>query len=406
MYDKTGFMQKISVVILTSLVLCGCFGSKKVQPVIQFTDLLKAEAPERQQNIVVSNRTIDLEQMEVHKIAGSTIIAQSVIVKDTAYNIDKYGVLSAYNIEQKKKLWQTSLNTANFRKEFTSGGILYVDGTLYVTYGDIYLVAVNAQNGVENMRVRLEGVSSSKPVSIGDVVMVQTEENQLFAYNAALTEPLWRHGVYPEVITMSSTIYPSLYKGNIIAAYSSGHLFSLSAKEGEQIWDNVIDAPKDVLPNYMPAGINVQPLIVEGTVYIATAGGELFKISLDNGQIIWKRNAEDIQAITHDKGTLFIVTNARQVAALSAQDGKVIWATDLINRDLLKKLPEPAMHFAPIAANGVITVYNAEGQQFILDITNGMLLSNVKAPKNISFVNTPLNNKTVISYNNRMMVAK
>lgn len=395
----------LTVSILAMLLLVGCSGSKKVQPIIQFTNLL---SPDVSQPVKIKPPTteLSLNEVEQYNVASAELIAEPVLVGNVVYALDKYGAVRATNLVTSKTLWNTELTTARFSKEYIGGGITYAGGKLYVTYGDVYLVQLDAETGLEIMRARLNDVVSSKPLVHKDIIVVQTDNNQLYGFSSSLTEPLWRHGVYPEVITVAASVYPALYEGNVFVTYSSGHLFHINIENGEQIWASIIDAPKEVLPNYMPSGIHIQPLIKGKTAYMATAGGELVKSSLENGKVIWRKAVSDIQSMSYDQGTLYVTTNARQVAALNSENGDIIWVTDLIDRASLKKLPDPTIHFAPVATNNILLVYTADAKSYQLDIQTGHVLSEDKAPNKMTFSYLSAKKQLISVFGNKMRVTK
>ena len=114
-------------------------------------------------------------------------------------------------------------------------------------------------------------------------------------------------------------------------------IYCLDARTGKIIWRH--DYPCELDPRYYEGGPSATPTIHDGSVYTLSKKGHVFRLSLTDGKVIWRRH------LTKDYGfelpewsfasspvidgdrVLFNV--GREGTALSRRDGKTLWKPSL-----------------------------------------------------------------------------
>jgi outer membrane protein assembly factor BamB len=71
----------------------------------------------------------------------------------------------------------------------------------------------------------------------------------------------------------------------------------------------------------------INPVLVDDTLYVASAEGEVAAIDADAGRVRWKRNLDIALSggVSHHKGSIFVGTSEGLVMRLSATDGNEVW---------------------------------------------------------------------------------
>lgn len=398
-------IKPTSFAIVTSLMLLlsGCSGSKKILPIIEFTSSITPDHDAIGTTITPHSVNANWKSLISAKISSGKIICQPLIADNIVYTLDNKSYVAAYDYKNHKMLWKLKLAQHNNNPSYERGGMALQGNLLYVTYGEVYVVAIDTKTGYESMRAHLTDIASSKPVVREDIVLVQTNTNQLLAFTSDLTAPLWRNMVYSEPLILGDVAHPLEYQGVAMVSYNTGHMFAVDLNSGDNIWQVSIDQVTGYIPNFMPAGITLQP-IIDGNFAFVVTSNELIKFDLTNATIAWRKKIDDIQNITFNGNTLFVTNNARQVAALRPTDGGVIWATRLIDYTK-KKLPKPTILRAPLVINNNLVVLAEDGYAYELNPQTGALINSRTMPQNIKFISND-NNQLMFFYNDTMLMAK
>ncbi|MDG2460575.1 MAG: outer membrane protein assembly factor BamB [Luminiphilus sp.] len=71
----------------------------------------------------------------------------------------------------------------------------------------------------------------------------------------------------------------------------------------------------------------INPVLVDDTLYVASAEGEVAAIDADAGRVRWKRDLDIALSggVSHHKGSIFVGTSEGLVMRLSATDGNEVW---------------------------------------------------------------------------------
>jgi outer membrane protein assembly factor BamB len=343
------------------LVSCDNIGSSKVKNLVDLTPKLEVEDPK--QPLFSTGKKDPFKEKTSHsyKISNKPIIAEPAIAKGLMYNVDKQGFVNAFSLKEKKILWSKNISGSEVDKYFHSGGILFSDDKLYITYGSRNLVIMDALTGNEIIRKEFPDILRSKPVIVDDkLLLVQTTSNQLVAYNIKNSKLVWMHEGGIEIISSKNQIHPIIHNGKVLVSYSSGEVVYIDATNGSELWRYNLSNSELGLPNFEPYVIITKPIISGDFTYFATSNGKIIKLNLNNGQEVWTKIAEDIQSMILHDNNLIITNNARQIALLSVSNGKVQWVGDLISpKERMSKKPKTVSFLNPfVVKNGTIYTIN------------------------------------------------
>lgn len=376
-------MKKTIYLLLISILLTSCdhFGSTRVKNLIDMTKKLEVESNEKIAFKDLKKSPFSGDKMKSHSISKSKVIGQPAIAKGVFYSVDTKGNLTAFSSKEKKILWSTNIAKNSSDRGFTSGGILFSDQILYVTYGSRNLVIIDANNGVELIRKEFPDILRSKPVLADDrLLLVQTISNQLVAYDTKSSKFLWINEGGLETISSANQISPVLYNDNVLVSYSSGEVALIDIKSGKEKWlINLTSLGEVGTPSLDVAIITTQPIVIDSSAFFAASNGKLLKINLNDGSIVWQKDAEDVQTMSIYGENLLLTNNARQLAIISANTGKVKWVGNLISvKERSTKKPKAVLFQTPFVSQVedkvslFVLASNGELYQFTQD-TNGNL---------------------------------
>jgi hypothetical protein len=345
-------MNKLFAFLLIPFYLTSCdnIGSTKVKNLVDLTAKLELEAETPSLFSTGKNNLFKEKKPHSYTISKKAIIAEPVVAKGIMYSIDKQGYVSAFSLKEKKLLWSKNIAGNEVDRYFYSGGILFSDNKLYVTYGSRNLVVLDVESGNELIRKEFPDIIRTKPVMADDkLLLVQTISNQVIAYNTKSSKLMWMHEGGIEIISSRNHIHPVLYNGYALVSYSSGEVVYLNASNGSELWRYSLSSSEELgLPNFEPSVIITKPIISGNFAYFASSNRKIIKLDLKEGKEVWIKTADDIQSMTLHDNSLIVTNNARQIALLSTTDGKVSWTGDLISpKERMSKKPKTVTFLDP-----------------------------------------------------------
>jgi outer membrane protein assembly factor BamB len=384
--------------VIFSLSACNKLGSSKITQLIDFTPALEVDPLAKNSKIVIDSAvpvskwpnhinsvneqpsnirlSSNLERFITTKVGSDRISTPPIIAGSNIYILDNKDIVTSYDINSLKKLWSVNISPSGFKKEFPGGGLVYKDGKIAVVGGSRDVVVLNAQDGSEVFRKTLSDITKTQPILDGDKLIVLTVSNALYAININTGATLWQHEALPEVIVGGRYIAPIIYKDKIIITYSSGSIYVINAKNGEQEWGLNLAAESSEMAGFAAMNVEVQPIIENGYLYVASNSGNLYKFAIANGETIWKKPIQDIKALSHSGNMLYIVTNAKQIAAVSKERGLVKWALSL-RTDKDMKNAKPVAFSNPLMINNVIHFTTSDGNLFKVNPQTGSLIEKI-----------------------------
>ncbi len=327
--------KKLALLLLPlALVSCDSFKSKKIKSLVELTPQLAATSTE---SIIVDKDLPDNIFGPKYKalpfnVTKGSVISQPAFAKGMVYLVDNKGYVHAFSLKEQRSLWSQNINyNARNSNNHLGGGVTYSNGKLYITDGSNQLVILNSDNGHEIMRKEFPDLIRTKPVILDDdLVLVQTVSNHLIAYSLTAAGIAWQHEGLFEPLSSSYHMSPVIYNNQVIVSYTSGQIFSLDAKTGQEVWAiNLVDHKDMGLPNFEAVTVACAPVFDGNNMYIASSVNKVLKLDLAAGRVLWESTVSDVQSMTLNGNSIFLTNNAMQLAVLSKNDGKIKWTGNL-----------------------------------------------------------------------------
>jgi len=404
--NRAKIMKKI-ILLSASVLLASCNGGGKIKDIVDFTPKLiveetnyKVALPEAAEaqawkdgadwvNKQPHNFIAELgNKLSKHKVSKARMIAAPVMADGKIFTLSENGSLTATESSGGyKTLWSANLQSGSKAASFSSGGLAYKDGVLFLSNSTRDIIAFDAEVGRELWRRRLPDIARLQPVLYQNVAIIQTLNNQTYAINTDNGQILWQHDGIPETLVTNRNTAPIIYNGRVIVGYSSGQLVALNLANGQELWQLNLSREGDNLPDLTAVGFESQPVMDGSNLYIASGNGFLLKINMESGGLYWQRKVQDIQSMNIASNAVFVTTNAKQVAALSGVGGKVIWATDLDPIiDGKNKRRKPARLLTPVLVGGELIIVSSDGILRKLSPETGAITETLSIEKGAQYV--------------------
>jgi outer membrane protein assembly factor BamB len=232
---------------------------------------------------------------------------------------------------QLRRLWSANIGSGQGDK-FTRLKPAIAGARIFAAANNGIVTALDLETGRSLWRRRLDDVVITGGVGYGNgIVLVGSEDSEVYALNAESGAILWQAQVSSEVLSAPAT------NGRIVVAQSvDGKLTGLDARTGAQVW-----LYENTVPALSLRG-NSSPLIVENFVIAAFANGSVVSVALDNGTLRWEERVAiptgrseinrlvdiDGDLVINDAGQLLVPTYQGFLAAVDVVTGQTRWRVE------------------------------------------------------------------------------
>ncbi len=240
--------------------------------------------------------------------------------------------LTSYRQEVAPRLlWSAKVGKGSIKYDYLKMNPAIHGSAIYTTSTDGTITSLNKTTGRKNWRVDFGMPISSGP-GIGDgIVVVGCQNGTIFALREADGRQLWRKSVSGEVIAA-----PAVGNGLVVVKAIDGYTRAYSVANGEEVW-----AYQQVEPNLILRGSS-SPLIRHQDVIVGYANGNLTKLSLATGQLLWQETVAipegafaiqrmidiDADPVVYDY-KIYVATYQGRISALDWTSGRSYWTHDI-----------------------------------------------------------------------------
>ncbi|MCF7991248.1 MAG: outer membrane protein assembly factor BamB [Thiohalocapsa sp.] len=269
------------------------------------------------------------------------------------------GRIAALSAADGRTLWERETEYA-FSGGPDVGGDVLVLGT---TDGEI--VTMSNRDGSQRWRAQLDSEVLSIPRIVGDAVVVHTIDNTVYALELADGGERWRYSYPAPVLTLHGSSTPTPAGDGVIVGFSGGRLVYIDLERGAPLWEVTVTPPRGRSELDRIADIDADPVVVDNIAYVGTFNGDLAAVSIDTGEILWRRELSAHAGLSADEASLYVTDSSDNVWAAERGDGAGRWRQDaLANRRLT----------APALLGNQLILGDFEGYVHILSRSDGRLL--------------------------------
>jgi len=265
-------------------------------------------------------------------------------------------------------------------------GVSVYDGVAYYATSDGYIVARDAQTGLQIFAKPISQSSGGggcsapsatisvygNPVLADGVLFVTSFTGEIFAFDSTDGNLKWSKSGFGKIVSRAT-----IFEENVIVVDADGMVTALSQNNGVAVW------------SYQGSGsIWANPILLNGNLFFGDFKNNYYCINAKDGNQVWKyqgsRGAFYSEAAVIENGsqTLIVVGNFdRSIYAFDAQNGQLVWQT---------KIAENWFWATPLVIEGRIYAASLDGKIYVLssDGTNETTIS--LSDKKEKIVSTPV----------------
>jgi outer membrane protein assembly factor BamB len=329
--------------------------------------------------------------------ARARLAAEPVVADGRVYTIDTRATVRAFRADTGAPIWSRQVRGENSPSEtLFGGGVSYDNGRIYATNGAGDAAALDAATGAYIWRVKPGGPLRGAPTVSADNVYVISQDNQLFALNAANGETRWTGAGAFEQAGVFGTAAPAFAQSTVVAGFSSGELTAYRYENGQVVWQDALARTGVSTVVGTISDIDADPVIEQGRVFAVGQGGRMVAVELITGQRAWELNIAGISTPWVAGDWLFVVTDQARLLAVARSSGRIRWISQLPRYRDAEDRQGPIFWRGPVLAGNRLILTNSIGQITYVSPVNGALLSTTNTGAPISLPPVVANNTLYI----------
>jgi outer membrane protein assembly factor BamB len=266
---------------------------------------------------------------------GNRLEMSPALDTQAVYTADVKGRVMAFDRETGKKLWETDLNKKNSYNKLLSGPSVG-EGVLAVTNKDAQVIVFDSSTGEKLWQKTVSNEVLAPPTIAEGKVFVKTVDGYLDAFDARSGERVWTYNHESMPLIMRAGSSAQVLFGIVVAGFADGKLVGLRADTGQLLWEKPLAMPQGASDVERMADIDANPIISDGVVYVASYQQNVSAMSLQTGEIIWKKeNISTFDNMALDTKALYVVDSDSDIWSVDRSSGSILWQQkDFHNRRL------------------------------------------------------------------------
>ena len=279
------------------------------------------------------------------------------------YAASANGMVQAMETGSGHVLWSKQLN-----HQLISGPTV-ANGYIALGTNRSKVMLLNQQDGSEVGEFKVSGDALSKPAIVGNKLIIKTIDGYLYAFDLKTGTKLWssEHGSPSLILKASSS--PIIMGKMVLVGFSDGKLDAIDIETGHTVWQRSIAYASGSSDVERLVDIDADPIVRDGTVYLASYQGYVGALSIENGEFNWQKPASVYKNMAIDSATLYMTDSDDVLWAFNRSNGQVKW----------KQLAFKARGLTdPTLLGNRLVVGDRTGYVHVLSSSSGEVLSRTK----------------------------
>lgn len=343
---------RVAAAATALLIMLGCDNDKEVDPPAELTEL---------------KATRDVQRVWSAGLGGKAerlrLALKPSVVDGTVYAAGHNGEVIAMTAANGKRVWVVKTKLA------LSAGPEVGNGIVVLGSSDGDIIALEATNGAQRWRKSIASEILAKPLIVNDLVVIRTVDGHVEGLSATDGSTKWAVDEQVPRLTLRGTAPPVLAGDRIIAGFDNGKVLAIDPRNGEVLWDTIVNSPRGRTELERLADIDSPARIAGDDIFVVGFQGRVAMLARDSGQIWWARDASSYRGFSMDEQNLYLTNADSVVIAMRRSDGAVQWEQDAMRRRGLT---------APAVDGDALVVGDFEGYMHWLDKATGALVARQK----------------------------
>ncbi|TRW92683.1 outer membrane protein assembly factor BamB [Candidatus Methylobacter oryzae] len=277
---------------------------------------------------------------------------------------DREGLVQARSPTTGNLVWETETDV------HFSGGPGLGSGTVILGSSNADVLALDIETGAVLWKTAVSSEVLSVPVIANGIVIVRTTDGAVVALDEKTGGKRWNYERTVPALSLRGTGSPLIDEGKVIGGYDNGKLMALRLNDGKYVWETSIAIPKGRSEIERLVDLDVDPIVINGVIYIASYQGGVAAISESDGDILWRNeNISSHSGLSNDYRYLYLTNSESHVMQLDQRSGAGLWRQKDLHQ---RRLTAPAVY------ENYAVVGDLEGYVHWLSNTDGRQMGRVQ----------------------------
>ena len=318
------------------------------------------------------NEEVRLEVLWNQKIGGGSgdraIRLRPAIIGGRVFAASADGKIKALTTDTGRAIWEAEVKDFYTKEEFSFGFSKDLDAiTGGVGSGEI--LALNQSDGSLAWKSRASSEVLSQPQIDDDLVVVQSIDGKVAAYDAIDGSRKWVYTTNIPALTLRGTATPIISDDVILVGFSSGRVTLLERGTGFSGLDRRVGVAQGDSDLERLVDIDGSMAMQNGRVYAASFQGRIICIDIASGRTLWSEEASSVSGVGTGFGNVYLAGSDSQISAYNADNGREVWRVDdLLHRDVT----------APVALGSYLAFTDFEGYLHLVAQSDGRFVGRRK----------------------------
>lgn len=286
--------------------------------------------------------------------------------------------LVAYRLEDHEVVWRLPIPYGVEANGTVINDLLFIGSN----NGRVY--SINLVNGQIVWSFDTKSEVVAEPLLNEGILYFISGSQAVFAVDAVTGKQLWTYNRQDTSSTMTirGGSKPTISNGILYVGFSDGSVVSLNAKTGTQQWEITLNR------NTRFKDIDSSPLIDGDALYINSYDDQLYCLSKNKGEILWKspHGGSTTPLLLGDH--LITTSSKGEILSLSKKDGSLVW----------KKKTTQGIYIDPASYKGLIVAAESQGKVSILDHLTGEIKASFEPGRGVFSKPTVVSAKNLIYF--------
>ncbi|TVP52640.1 MAG: outer membrane protein assembly factor BamB [Halomonadaceae bacterium] len=251
---------------------------------------------------------------------GQFLFLRPVVEGDRVFVATADGYITAYNARNGRRDWWVRVED-----ERLLGGVGSDSERLYVTTRSGKLIALSPEDGEELWRSAMPNEVLAPPQSNGQLVVVQTIDSGLIAFDSATGNQRWQYDSNAPVLSYRGTATPYIDANLVVTGFDNGRVIALDVVAGRELWQYGVGSPSGRTELERLVDVDGSPVVHNSEVYVTGYQGRVAALDLMSGAEQWSRPLSSLQSPAVHNGRVYTTTSDGQMIGFSRTDRTELW---------------------------------------------------------------------------------
>lgn len=290
---------------------------------------------------------------------GKDYLKMSPVVSGSSiYTTSTNGTITSLNNMTGRKNWQVDFGAK------LSSGPGAGEGVVVVGSRDGLIVALNESNGCQRWRASIPGEIIASPAVGNGLVIVKATDGSTRAYSIDNGSLVWSyHQQEPNLILRGSSA-PIIHRQDVIIGYASGNLAKLGVNDGQLLWQEPVADAQGAFAIQRMIDIDADPIVFDYRIYVVTYQGRISALDFGSGRTVWTHDISSYTGMTADNSNVYLTDATGYVWAYNTENGNINWRQHMLKYRIIS---------APALLGNYVVMGDAEGYLHWLNKSDGHL---------------------------------